>query len=109
MVTYPPPPISRSYLQSVKEMAIQRRLRERADELAVLCAEFAVLKAKGGHTTARWSPTPDQLTLHYADPSTPPLTLSHEMLLDAIKLKMPDTDIVRYEYQGYIYYHLDWS
>lgn len=113
MVTYPPIPIFRSYLQSVKEVAIQRRLRERAHELAALCADFAVLKAKGGYTTARWSPTPDQLIVRApaatTDAQTPPLTLSQEMLMEAMRLKMPDTDIVQYEYQGYTYYHMDWN
>lgn len=100
-------PVMRNYLQRLKTAAHQRFLAERALELAIVCANFVIYKAKQGHLTARWGPAPEKMEIFLTD--TLCLTLSYDMLLGALKEKMPDVDIIRYHCDGYTQFLLDWS
>lgn len=97
----------RDYLQRLKIRAHERFLAERAADLAVTCANFVIYKAKQGHLTAHWGPPPDKMDIYLTD--TLVLSLTFDMLLAALKEKMPDVDIIRFESQGYTQFLLDWS
>ncbi len=102
-----PQPLMREYLQRLKTRAHQRFLAERAADLAVQCANFVIYKAKQGHLTATWGAPADKMNVYITD--TLILTVSSDILIEALKEKMPDVDIIRYECQGYTQFLLDWS
>lgn len=101
-------PLHRSYLQRLLQQEHERIVYVRSQELACQCADLAVLKARAGHRSMSWSVSPDKLMALSRDGLTV-LHVTHDLLLQSLKEKMPDVDIGCHQAQSYVYYLLDWS
>lgn len=100
-------PLSRSYLQSLKNHSTHSFLLQRAHELTDQLANLATYKAKAGYLTMTWSPTPDRMIIQGNNREN--IILSHDFLYTIIKERFTDIDLYSYVQNGYIYYVLDWS